>query len=270
MSGRRTRDWRAREFHTTVAVVLEVRPGRRGERWVWFWTRDRGVLTCSAAGARRPRKTWGGLLVPLTRGRLTYKIPKDDRGWSYLISLDNVWSPAVHRSVTPEYLVFLSFCSEVARTFLTPETAEPDLFDVLCAVARASVKRRPLRGLAVAWLWRVLRAHGFLGVRADCPGCGRGVDAARELGVWDLQGNLWHPGCREEKGAQDFLLEPALGNLLDLGDDPTGTRRFLAQAETLAKSTAFFRFLLGRGREISGRPWRTLEAARTLTAADPL
>lgn len=254
--------WFARSFHNTDAVVLMYTDTGVSDRDVWFFTADSGLLMCRASAARRPKKSWGGMFVPLTQGKLTYKVSASfpDRG--RLISFDITWSPAAHREVTPEYLLFLSFCAEIGRLFLPMGEKEPKIFRVVTEIARLSAASVPLRGLATLWLWIVLSSHGFLGMQTDCPGCGGSVDALQTGGIWDNHGDLWHAGClnpnaEDKKGV---FLSPQWAHILARASDSSNALEH--SAKVIARFPSLYRHFVQRAEEVLGYPFRTLEVAR--------
>ena len=254
----RKKSYANRTFKTDRAVVLDVQPGARSDRKVWFLCRQNGVVLCIAPAARRPRKTWGGLLSLLTIGTLTFKTSSNHPDWSYLVQFEHPWSPAIRKPMTPEYLRFASYLCELTRTLLSHHEPDSIAFDAFEYLIHCSVKNLPLRGLALGWTWFLLVHLGFIGLTGDCPGCGQTVSAVQSPLTWDAEGHPWHASCRMPRQPMDYT--PASHEIRYLTALEANPRRFPAAAyRELARHRDLFRYLVRRAETVTGFPFRSLE-----------
>ncbi len=254
----RKKSYANRTFKTDRAVVIDVQPGARSDRKVWFLCRQHGVILCIAPAARRPRKTWGGLLSLLTFGNLTYKTSSNHPEWSYLIQFEHPWSPALHQPMTPEYLRFASYLCELTRALLSSHEPDSIAFDVFESLVHRSVENVPLRGLALGWTWFLLTHLGFIGLSGDCPGCGQSVSAVHTSITWDAEGHPWHSACRSPRRSMEYT--PTSNEVRYLAALAAHPQQFPPAAfRELARHRDLFHYLIRRAQSVAGFPFRSLE-----------
>ena len=262
---------RTRRFLTERAIVLTQRDGPRSARWIWFYTEQSGVLEAIAECARRPRRHWTGTLLPLNYGQFTYRRTHADTAVR-LISFDLEWSPYLHgdlhRLAGPAGLGLTSYCAELTCALLTGMPADDFLFRQLIAISRLLVTPIPLRALAIAWTWQVLRHHGELVLQGGCATCGQMVQGTRQPMVWTLSGQIRHPRCRTGRDAGDLVVHPEIGRVLNrlyrqgIASIPPESSVW----STLARWASGWTFLRMRVETILGRPLQSLRVMADLVS----
>lgn len=158
----------------TDALVLHVFDYSESSRIVRLATRDAGVVSALARGARRPKSRFGSALDLFADGVASLLL-KDGRDLHTLAGFELTHArPALGSDL--ERFTGAATLAELALRFSTddPEGAlYPVLADALDTIAGASAAYTTTAALAGAW--RLLAALGFEPSLNECAGCHAGL-----------------------------------------------------------------------------------------------
>jgi DNA repair protein RecO (recombination protein O) len=158
--------------HSTEAVVLHAFDYLESSRIVKLLTRDLGLRSVLARGARSSRKRFGPGLDLFVQGVAELDV-KPGRDLDTLSSFD----VGQTRSGIGNDLARFTGASAVAELLLrfAQSDTDPELFDVATgALDRiASASGDHARDAAIAGAWRILAALGFAPSLEECGECGR-------------------------------------------------------------------------------------------------
>src|SRR4051812_23092882 len=161
--------------HTTEAVVLHAFDYLESSRVIKLLTRDHGLRSVLARGARRSAKRFGAALDLFVQGTAELET-KPGRDLDTLTAFD------LHqtRAAIGADLARFAGASAVAELILrfAQDDTDPDLFDVTVAALDqiAEANGSHARDAAIAGAWRILGALGF------APSLDRCADCEREIG----------------------------------------------------------------------------------------
>lgn len=154
----------------TDAVVLHAFPYLESSRIVRLATRDAGVLSVIAKGARRPRSRFGAALDLFAEGSAHVHLrPSRD------LQTLGAFEVARARPQLAESLERFTAASALAEVIIrfAREAASPELFEILSSgldrLTRASANEACT--LALATMWRIVGELGFAPSIDDCAAC---------------------------------------------------------------------------------------------------
>jgi DNA repair protein RecO (recombination protein O) len=155
---------------STDALVLHVFDYSESSRIVRLATREAGVVSALARGARRPKSRFGSALDLFADG-VAHLLVKDGRDLHTLAGFDLTHArPALGGDL--ERFTGAATLSELALRF-SPDDPEGALYavltDTLDTLAGASTPY--ITTAALAGAWRLLAALGFEPALAECAGC---------------------------------------------------------------------------------------------------
>jgi DNA repair protein RecO (recombination protein O) len=158
--------------HTTEALVLHAFDYLESSRIIKLLTRDLGLRSVLARGARSSRKRFGAALDLFAQGTVELDV-KPGRDLDTLASFDVIRT----RGAIGGDLDCFTGASAIAEMLLrfAQQDADPDLFDVASAAFDriAAARGTEARTATIAAAWRLLAALGFAPAMADCSECGR-------------------------------------------------------------------------------------------------
>lgn len=227
---------------TTHATVLKTYEYSETSKILRLLTRDQGLCSVIAKGARRPRSRFGGLLEPFTDGVATY-YAKEGRDLHTLSGFELLRE---RQSLGSDLVRFAGagILTEIAFRF-APSAPDPDLH----AQLRRGLDRlvAEVSGLETAILeetWRLIGTLGFGPYVERCAECGR-VPLEGEKAHFNLiDGVILCHRCRPATGDLHLRgLDPiARSELSDLlGGNARGTvlRTTRAQLDLLREFIAY-------------------------------
>ena len=165
---------------TTPAVILHVMPYGETSKILRLLTRDLGLQSAIARGARRPRSPTGPLLDLFAFGTASLRV-REHRELSPLTGFEIV---DAHAGIGHDMARF-GAASAVAELALkcAPAERHPAVFDAVAgglrALARAGAEDVEAVGLAACWA--LVIALGFSPTLDRCAGCGAPLEAAGAL-----------------------------------------------------------------------------------------
>ena len=152
------------------ALVLHVFDYSESSRIVRLATREAGVVSALARGARRPRSRFGSALDLFADG-VAHLLVKDGRDLHTLVAFDLAHArPALGRDL--DRFTGAAAIAELALRFSTDDPGGalyPVLVDAMDTLAGTTDAYTTTAALAGAW--RLLEALGFAPALADCAGC---------------------------------------------------------------------------------------------------
>ena len=189
--------------------MLGTYPLREKDRIVSFLTRDAGKKRGVARGARGPRSAFGGLLEPMSEGRVAY-FEKDGRE---LVSIDSVDAirPSFPLSSQLERALLVSALAEGLQTFVSDsDPAEPFYRLARHAMDSLFAGAPPAAVSAYFDVW-ILKLSGLFPSPAECAGCGRALDRGEPLLFDSSRPGFVGPECR---AGEVLRLSPAAAGTL--------------------------------------------------------
>jgi DNA repair protein RecO (recombination protein O) len=158
--------------HTTEAVVLHAFDYLESSRIIRLLTRDLGLRSALARGARSSRKRFGAALDLFAQGSVELDV-KAGRDLDTLSSFDVIRT----RSGIGADLARFAGASAIAEMLLrfAQHDGDPELFDIASAAFDriAAVSGDAARTATIAAAWRILAALGFAPSLDACSECGR-------------------------------------------------------------------------------------------------
>ena len=155
---------------TTDALVLHVFDYSESSRIVRLATREAGVVSALARGARRPKSRFGSALDLFADG-VAQLLIKDGRDLHTLVQFDLAHArPALGRDL--DRFTGASAVAELALRFSIDDPAGalyPVLVDAMDTIGGAPDPY--ITTAALAGAWRLLEALGFAPALAECAGC---------------------------------------------------------------------------------------------------
>lgn len=152
------------------AIVLHAFDYLESSRILRLATRDGGVRSALAKGARRSQRRFGSALDLFAQGTAQLST-KPGRDLDTLAGFD----VAASRTPLAEDLGRFAGASVIAELVLhfSSEHADPELFDAVAAALDAIVAAAPDRALeaTLAGVWRLIAALGFAPALAECAEC---------------------------------------------------------------------------------------------------
>lgn len=165
-------------FHSSEALILDVRDLQDSDRIVAFLTREHGHKRGVARGARRPHSRFGGQLQPLAKVRLHWG-EKEGRELVRISGVD-LLQPARRLQADLEGILLGAYLADHMLEFAQAD--EPGdlyyrLLDSTLQALDAGVDRDLAARYFEAW---VLRLAGIYPAPEECPACGEvlGVEGA--------------------------------------------------------------------------------------------
>lgn len=179
---------------TTPATILKTYEYSETSKILRLLTRDAGLCSVIAKGARRPKSRFGGLLEPFTDGRVTF-YAKQGRD---LHTLSGFELRRERQSLGGELVRYAGagLLTEIVFRF-APGAADPALFRQLGrGLDRLVVEQEGLEATVLAEAWKLIVCLGFAPNLDRCVVCGRPLDRAEGGHSFDLaSGGLRCPGC---------------------------------------------------------------------------
>jgi DNA repair protein RecO (recombination protein O) len=159
----------------TPAIVLHAFDYLESSRIVRLLTRDAGLRSAMAKGARRSQRRFGGGLDLFSQGSTVLHV-KAGRDLDTLSGFEDARGrPALAADL--ERFTGAETIAEIALRF-GREGADLDLFDVTTAAldAIAESAEQGAREATLAGAWQLMAALGFAPALADCAECGSALD----------------------------------------------------------------------------------------------
>jgi DNA repair protein RecO (recombination protein O) len=216
---------------TTPATVLKTYEYSETSKILRLLTRDRGLCSVIAKGARRPKSRFGGLLEPFTDGVATFYV-KEGRELHTLSGFELVRE----RQALGRELVRYAGAGLLTEIVLrvAPAAPDPALFVRLRhGLDRLLEASGDVEAAILEETWRLIACLGFAPSVDRCSGCGAEVPADRAV-HFDLDGGgLVCEACRQN-GAGRHLRSLDAGVRAELAGLVAGTTPPGARLRTLA------------------------------------
>jgi len=213
---------------TTPATILKTYEYSETSKILRLLTRDQGLCSVIAKGARRPKSRYGGLLEPFTDGIATY-YSKEGRE---LHTLSDFELLRERQSLGRELLRFAGggLLTEIVLR-VAPSARDPDLFDRLGRGLDRMVNESTSVEIAILEeTWKLIDRLGFGPHIEHCSVCGELPVANQSVHFDLLGGGIVCGGCRHEAKALHLrsLTPEALAELAALLDGTAIQARRLA------------------------------------------
>jgi DNA repair protein RecO (recombination protein O) len=245
----------------TPAVVLSTLKYSESSKIVRLATRDLGVQSAIAKGARRPKSRFGAALQVLSEGQAQLYV-RDHRELHTLAAFDLAHVP-VRLAADLERYAAASVLAEVMVRFAPPD-AHPESFETLRHALAALETAEPaeVRALGVRAVWQLVSVLGFAPALDACVRDGAPLPAGA-LAFSAPEGGALCAGCAGPAGGTRLPAEARDDLALLLEPDavlPPLDDRHAAAHERLA--ARYVRWHLAEGAELPAlefwirRPWR--------------
>jgi DNA repair protein RecO (recombination protein O) len=180
---------------TTDAIVLHVFDYSETSRILRLATRDAGVQSALARGARRPKSRFGSALDLFAQGVAQIYL-KEGRDLQTLSGFD-VTSARPELGADLGRFTSASAVAELVLHFGTPDDSHPSLFDALVEaldwIVGASSASASEAGLAGAW--RLVAELGFAPTLNVCSACRAPIGTQDELSFSHTAGGVLCRAC---------------------------------------------------------------------------
>lgn len=178
---------------TTLATILKTYEYSETSKILRLLTRDHGLVSVIAKGARRPRSRFGGLLEPFTDGVATY-YAKEGRELHTLSVFD---LRRERQALGRELLRYAGggLLTEIAFRFAPSATDEQLFHQLRAGLDRVVAEERELESAILEETWKLILCLGFAPGLEGCAVCGR-VPGPEEAAHFDIaEGVLVCAGC---------------------------------------------------------------------------
>ncbi|TWH48823.1 DNA repair protein RecO [Sporomusa sp. KB1] len=240
--------------YPSEAILLATRDWSAADRMVTLFSRERGIVTVMAYGARKPKSKLSGGLQPFTHLNL---LLAGGKGMDLVRQCEVVTSfREIREDLTR--LAYANFIAELTLGLWPQHQSEPAAFDMLLAVLTLLAKRNP-RIAALAGAWQLMVLAGFQPEYECCAHCGSKLSLPAYFSFIEGGGTCIAcspPGTSKfDQPDRDFLAKLLSLDLRQPGQF-TVTATVLSVAESL---------LYGFARHQLERPLKSLDFINKLT-----
>ncbi|HWR43899.1 DNA repair protein RecO [Sporomusa sp.] len=242
--------------YQTEAILLAARDWSAADRVVTLFSREHGIVTAMAYGARQPRNRLGGGLQPFSH--LNLAISSGGKGMDTIKQCEIQTSfRQIREDLTR--LAYANFIAELTTGLWPERQSAPEVFDTLLTVLNLLAARNP-RIAALAGAWHLMVFAGFQPEYERCARCGRELSLPACFSYPDGGGTCYSctpSGAPEfEQSDKDFL-----DKLLTMDLSQPG--QFAINAKTLASAESL---LYGFVRYQLERPLKSLDFINRINA----
>ncbi|CQR73928.1 DNA repair protein RecO [Sporomusa ovata DSM 2662] len=241
--------------YPSEAILLATRDWSAADRMVTLFSRERGIVTVMAYGARKPKSKLSGGLQPFTHLNL---LLAGGKGMDLVRQCEVVTSfRKIREDLTR--LAYANFIAELTLGLWPQQQSESAAFDMLLAVLTLLAERNP-RIAALAGAWQLMVLAGFQPEYEHCAHCGAILSLPAYFSFIEGGGTCVHcspPGTSKfDQPDKDFL-----DKLLSLDLRQPGQFTVTAMVLSVAES-----LLYGFVRHQLDRPLKSLDFINKLTA----
>jgi DNA repair protein RecO (recombination protein O) len=227
---------------TTHATILKTYEYSETSKILRLLTRDQGLCSVIAKGARRPRSRFGGLLEPFTDGVATY-YAKEGRDLHTLSGFELIRE---RQALGNDLVRFAGagILTEIAFRF-APSAPDPDLHTQLRrGLDRLVVEARGIEIAILEETWKIIGTLGFGPSVDSCVGCGRSPAEDEKAHFNLIDGVMLCQRCRPSVGdlhvrGLDPVTRAELSGLLSGSARPLSLRTTPAQLNLLREFIAY-------------------------------
>jgi len=173
----------------TDAIVLHVANYLESSRLIRLATRDAGLVSVIARGARTSKKRFGSAVDLFAEGQAQI----DLRPGRDLHTLNGFDVTRSHPALAADLSRFSAAAAlaECAQRILHDEPAPGAFLELQGALSRLAISHGPeIPSVALGALWRLLAATGFAPVLAECVDCHAPLEPADDLAFSSQAGGL--------------------------------------------------------------------------------
>ncbi|MDF2875888.1 MAG: recO [Sporomusa sp.] len=242
--------------YQTEAILLAARDWSTADRMVTLFSREYGIVTAMAYGARQPRNRLGGSLQ--TFSHLNLSISSGSKGMDTIRQCEIQTSfRQIREDLTR--LAYANFISELTTGLWPERQTEPEVFDTLLIVLNLLVDRNP-RIAALVGAWHLMVFAGFQPQYELCTRCGQELSLPAYFSYSDGGGMCCacsSPGIPAFEQSDKIFLDKLF--TMDL----TQPGQFAVNSKTLANAE---RLLYGFVRHQLERPLKSLDFINQINA----
>jgi len=184
---------------TTAVTILKTYEYSETSKILRLLTRDHGLVSVIAKGARRPKSRFGGVLEPFTDGIATY-YAKEGRE---LHTLSGFELRRERQALGRELIRYAGggLLTEIAFRFASSATDQRLFRQLRSGLDRIVTEAGDVESAILEETWKLIVCLGFAPSIEVCASCGRSLGPGDE-GLFDLmEGFLICSGCRAGSAA---------------------------------------------------------------------
>lgn len=199
----------------TESIVLHVFDYLDSSRIIRVVTRDAGVLSLLARGARRPKSRFGNALDLFVQGTAHVQV-KPGRDLQTLVSFDVTRARSALALGLERFAAASALAELMLRVVVDEAHSElfdlsSDSFDALSVVAAGDV-----RATGIAACWRMIGELGFAPVLEHCSVCHASLDLDATLPFSHSAGGMVCASCARQNPTSRSLPPEARGAILGM------------------------------------------------------
>ncbi|MDF2571200.1 MAG: recO [Sporomusa sp.] len=241
--------------YQTEAILLAARDWSAVDRVVTLFSREYGIITAMAYGARKPKSKLGGSLQPFSHLSLAMSPGKG------MDAVKQCQIQTSFRKIKEDLtrLAYANFITELTTGLWPERQSEPEVFDLLLSLLNLLEVRNP-RIAALTGAWHLMALAGFQPEYERCTRCGRELRLPASFSFIDGGGI-----CSECSASGIIDFDQSDKNLLDklLAVDLNDPGQFGVNTKTLVNAE---RLLHGFIRYQLERPLKSLEFINRINA----
>ncbi len=182
-----------------VGYVIRTQDYGETSKILKVLTREAGMISLIAKGARRPRSPFGAALEPLCLSEFVYY----DRAG--LKTLSQASLLRMHEELRRDYdrLTAALRCARFVHRLLEEDHVEERAFELFGELLGALSTEEDVRLYELAFPWKLLARLGVAPQWERCAVCGRDLsEASGRIGFSGEKGGLLCGGCRSASGSE--------------------------------------------------------------------
>lgn len=241
--------------YQTEAILLATRDWGVADRMVTLFSKEYGIVTAMAYGARKPKSKLGGSLQAFVHLHLAMTNGK---------GMDSVKQCEVQTSFREiredlTRLAYANFIAELATGLWPERQSEPAAYDTLLSLLQLLTVRNP-RIAALAGAWQLMALAGFQPEYTQCVQCGQKLTYPAGFSFVAGGGT-----CNQCSLADEIIFEQTDKNFLDqlFAVNLNNPGQFTVNSRTLTNAE---RLLYGFVRYQLERPLKSLDFINRINA----
>jgi len=161
----------------------------------WFYTREFGLISALAKGAKRPRNTFEGRLDLLCHSQIVFA--RKRRTTLHTLTECKLLDRFRGLRAGVGRLYAALYAAELVRETTPPEESQPEIFDLLLWAIRALSEGEDVEQTILVFEVRLLTHVGYAPRTDVCVGCGEGAGSGSTARYSTLLGGVLCAACHE-------------------------------------------------------------------------
>jgi DNA repair protein RecO (recombination protein O) len=161
----------------------------------WFYTREFGLVSALAKGAKRPRNSFEGRLDLLCHNQIVFA--RKRRSTLHTLTECKLRDRFMGLRAAVGRLYAGLYAAELVREMTPPEESQPGVFDLLLWALRALSNGEDLDVTVLVFEVRLLALVGYAPLLDACAGCGQEGVTGKTVRYSAESGGILCPACRD-------------------------------------------------------------------------